>query len=124
MNANNNYLQFKYFTYPPVDVEIDPGNYSMRGLNDAIVAKTNQAFNEGLGEIFVAVYDNKTNTIGIQLHSAIILGGAAGLTFQIYTDSQITDPAKRRRSVNSLLKNFTPTTLEGDEVFSSGFVDM
>ena len=39
VNANN-YLQVQYFIYPPVDVEIDPGNYSMRGLNDAIVAKS------------------------------------------------------------------------------------
>ena len=118
INAGNNYLQVKYFNSTPKDITIDPGNYSVRDLNEAIVAKMNAAYS-GLGEVFAMDYDSKTNTIGIKLKTATV-----GTTFKIYTDNEFTVPANKTRSLNTMLKNFTEDSFEGTEVFRSGFVDM
>ena len=118
INAGNNYLQVKYFNSTPKDITIDPGNYSVRDLNEAIVAKMNAAYNS-LGEVFAMDYDVKTNTIGIKLKTATV-----GTTFKIYTDSEFTVPANKTRSLNTMLKNFTADSFDGSEVFRSGFVDM
>ena len=118
INAGNNYLQVKYFNSTPKDITIDPGNYSVRDLNEAIVTKMNAAYNS-LGEVFAMDFDVKTNTIGIKLKTATV-----GTTFNIYTDSEFTVPANKTRSLNTMLKNFTADSFEGSEVFRSGFVDM
>jgi hypothetical protein len=108
----------KYFNSTPKDITLDPGNYSVRDLNEAIVTKMNAAYNS-LGEVFAMDFDVKTNTIGIKLKTA-----TAGTTFKIYTDSEFTVPANKTRSLNTMLKNFTADSFEGSEVFRSGFVDM
>ena len=108
----------KYFNSTPKDITIDPGNYSVRDLNEAIVTKMNAAYNS-LGEVFAMDFDVKTNTIGIKLKTA-----TAGTTFKIYTDNEFTVPANKTRSLNTMLKNFTEDSFEGTEVFRSGFVDM
>jgi len=119
INSNNNYLQFKYFNFNPAHVVIDPGNYSVRGLNDAIVAKINNGDFNITGQLVAADYDAKTNTIGIKLTAPTV-----GVTFKFYTDDEITLPENKKRSMNGLLKNFTADSFEGSEVFRSGFVDM
>ena len=118
INAGNNYLQVKYFNSTPKDITIDPGNYSVRDLNEAIVAKMNAVYNS-LGEVFAMDYNARTNTIGIKLKTATV-----ATTFRIYTDSEFTVPANKTRSLNTMLKNFTADSFEGSEVFRSGFVDM
>ena len=118
VNATNNYLQFKYFSSTPIHVVIAPGNYSARDLNDAIVAKINQVYDQG--EIVASAFDARTNSIGIKLKDT----NTVGVTFKLYTDSEITLPANKKRSMNGLLKNFTAETFADTEVYRSGFVDM
>ena len=95
----------------------------MRDLNDAIVARINQAYNLGL--LVAADYDARTNSIGIKLS-----GSQAGpplvvwVTFKLHTDDEITLPENRKRSVNGLLKNFTAGAIQFDGVYRSGFVDV
>ena len=90
INTGNNYLQMKYFNNTPKYIEIDPGNYSVRDLNEAIVAKMNAVYNSS--DIFLMDYDTKTNTIGIKLK---VKTQDVGATFKIYTDSEFTDPATK-----------------------------
>ena len=99
-------------------VIIAPGNYSVRDLNDAIVAKINYVYNQG--EIVVSAFDARTNSIGIRLKDTTTVG----VTFQMLTDSEFTFPVDTKRSMNGLLKNFIPETFAGSEVYRSGFVDM
>ena len=89
----------------------------IRDLNAAMVAKINSVYN--MGEIFEASYDIKPNSIGIKLKT-----GLPGVTFQIYTDAEITDSTTNSKSMNNLLKNFTADSFEGTEAFRSGFVDV
>lgn len=76
INAGNNYLQVKYFNSTPKDIIIDPGNYSVRDLNEAIVTKMNAAYNTNpfvtSDPLFAMDYDMKTNTIGIKLKTATV----------------------------------------------------
>ncbi len=58
-------------------------------LNTAIFAKINAACK--MGEIFVIDYDDKTNSIGVKLKNNI-----PGITFKIYTDSELTDPTNKK----------------------------
>ena len=44
VSLTNKYLQFKYLNTAPKDVVIDPGNYSVRDLNAAIVAQINKVY--------------------------------------------------------------------------------
>ncbi len=89
INTSNNCLQIKYFVYAPKDIEIHLGNCSGRDLNVVIVAKINAVYNQG--EIFVMESDAKANTIGIKIETA-----TPSITFEIYTDSELTDPTKKK----------------------------
>ena len=99
VNANNNYLQFNYLGIV-AHIVIAPGNYSVRGLNDALFEKINQTYE--MGTLVAADYDAKTNSIGIKLTAPVV-----GATFKLYTDDEITLPENRKRSMNGLLKNFS-----------------
>ena len=88
VSTTNNYLQFRYLSTSPKDIVIDPGNYSVRDRNAAFVAKMNAV--SGVGEIVIADYDIKTNTMGIKLKYASV-----GETFKLYTDDEFKDPTNK-----------------------------
>jgi hypothetical protein len=93
------------------------GNYSVKDLNQAIV----DAMNEKVGFVTYATYYNaKTNSIGIQLADS-----DSPTEFKIRTDQEI-GATLAQKSMNTLLKNFTPG-LHGSGIlrpFVSGYIDM
>ena len=109
VNYTNNFLQFKYFNDDSFMVITGPGNYSVRDLNDAIVAKINYVHNQG--EIVASAFIARTNSIGIKLKGTTTVG----VRLQLLTDNEFTFPVDRKRSMNGLLKKFTPETFAGSE---------
>ncbi len=112
----NNLLVFQ-FGMNTRSVTVPPGNYSVKDLGLAIVSAMNTA--TGLLP-FESVYDIKTNSLTIKLTSAY-----SSNLFEIYTDAYLTQTgyANAKKTMNSLLKNFTSKGYNTN-AFVSGYIDM
>jgi hypothetical protein len=115
----NNWIVFKYNGTVNRN-SIAEGNYSTKDLNTAIV----DAMNDVMPVLtFVSAYNFKKNTIGIALADS---GSYA--TFSILTDAELSETSYAKKSMNKLLKNFTPgehgSPANLKTPFTSGYVDM
>ncbi len=111
--GRNNIIVFQ-FAIETKAINVPPGNYSVKDLGLAIVAAMNAevhviAFESG--------YDAKTNSLTIKLTSAF-----ATNSFEIYTDIALKQMGYTYKTMNSLLKNFTPKGFNTN-AFVSGYID-
>jgi hypothetical protein len=71
-----------------------------------------------LGPYFESVYDVRTNSLTIKLTAAF-----SELPFDIFTDDVLITSPSAGKTMNSLLKNFTPKGYNKN-AFVSGYIDM
>ena len=93
------------------------GNYSVINLGLAIVAAMNSV--SGV-DYFESLYDVKTNSLTIKQKPAY-----ATILFDIYTDIAVQElaPPYAKKTMNSLLKNFTSKGYNTN-AFASGYIDL
>ena len=96
-------------------VVVPEGNYSSVTLNGAIVDELNKAFVND----FVSDPNVKTDTIGIRTNQLI--------SFAILTDAELDSAgfsSTNPRSINKVLRNFTPKVNLDISSYVSGYVDL
>ncbi len=96
-------------------ISVAPGNYSVKDLGVAIVAAMNAEVHV---TAFESGYDAKTNSLTIKLAS-----GYSTNQFEIYTDDALKQMGYTYKTMNTLLKNFTPKGFSNNP-FVSGYIDM
>ncbi len=112
----NNVIVFQ-FAIETKSIRVPPGNYSVKDLGLAIVSAMNTEVHV---PAFESVYDAKTNSLTIKMAS-----GWATNSFEIHTDAYLkaASSSYANRTMNSLLKNFTPKGFSTNP-FVSGYIDM
>ena len=94
---------------------VPEGNYSLVTLNGAIVDE----LNKHMVDFFVSDPNLKTDTIGIKTDEPI--------SFEILTDAQLDSAgfsSTNSRSINKVLRNFTPKVNSNNSPYVSGYVDL
>jgi hypothetical protein len=92
---------------------LNSGNYSLVSLNEIIAFELNLPFPNH----FTASPNVAQNTIGIV--------GETNATFEILTDTQIKAFGfNADKSINNVLRNFTPEVHHGNYPYVSGFIDL
>ena len=115
-DGKNNAIVFMYHLSTH-NAFVAAGNYSVKDLGLAIAS----AMNAKIGvTAFESSYDVKTNSLTIKLTT-----GYNMFSFDVWTDDYLvqTGSPYARKTVNSLLKNFTSKGYNGSS-FVSGYIDM
>ena len=96
-------------------VVVPEGNYSLLTLNEAIVAE----LNKHVVNHFQSTGSLQTDTIGLSTNKPI--------SFAILTDVELDSAgfsSTNSRSINKVLRNFTPKVNSNNSPYVSGFVDL